>query len=482
MFKQVNIRSNFLIILLTLFVLATFTKCSKEQIETSSVTPPKSSQRIQSLRLRNSTDVTSSIKKVYYARNFDDSLSKAPDKIKYTPDWQNPIVCYSSDSSIHYLYPLQVTIVRNGAMVKATESGISSFLIVKNAQDFYRGVYVESKVTDQKLTQPPLEFLKTFNGNLELHNLSNRRFAKIPYYNGKVTYDYKQVIKQRGLSRSGHYEEICITTSRCTWNNYCVNDPVVVTVTEGCYYPPALPSSQCREWQLSYDEYFQECTLYWYEDAPENPGEGGGGGGGDYGYEITDDFDNYPCAKSLVAKMKTMQSSLANLIRNSFDVHDEINLNFFPDATMVNTSVDGNLNSVSGHNYQIGINPDVLTKATNEYIIVTLYHEALHAYFAEKLKELGQAAFDQQFLGLQVNGGRLLAVVNDQHTPLGYNKYVTGLRDVILAYNPNFDISRAAVLAQAGIILSSANDTNINKQERDTTDPNHPGATGTKCQ
>lgn len=34
--------------------------------------------------------------------------------------------------------------------------------------------------------------------------------------------------------------------------------------------------------------------------------------------------------------------------------------------------------------YQIGINRDILNKSTKEYILVTLYHEDLQAYFAEK--------------------------------------------------------------------------------------------------
>jgi hypothetical protein len=60
----------------------------------------------------------------------------------------------------------------------------------------------------------------------------------------------------------------------------CDSDPVVVTVTENCTYPDALPSSICREWQLSYDEVIQNCQMYWHEDTPENPGDPGTGGGG----------------------------------------------------------------------------------------------------------------------------------------------------------------------------------------------------------
>lgn len=137
--------------------------------------------------------------------------------------------------------------------------------------------------------------------------------------------------------------------------------------------------------------------------------------------------------------------------------------------------------SRSASNFRIGINPDVLDNATKEYILVTLYHEALHAYFVQKEINLGVAEFKRQFLGIAVYGGRLLGVQDSEHWPMGYTDYIRGLRNSIISFNPNFSLDRAMALAKAGIIVLTPEESKINKQERNTNDPNSPGYQGTKC-
>ena len=193
--------------------------------------------------------------------------------------------------------------------------------------------------------------------------------------------------------------------------------------------------------------------------------------------DITSEFENYPCARALVEQMGTLNSDIAKLIKDTFGVNDITNINFYPDPRLSGTITDGQLNSQSGMTFQIGINPDVLAKSTKEYILVTLYHEALHAYFAQKLATLGRDEFNKQFTGVDVNGGRLISVVNDQHTTMGYDKFVRGLKDAILAFNPRFDPSRATALAELGIIQLNPSEAEINKQERSSS----ASATGTKC-
>ncbi|WP_131537306.1 SprT family zinc-dependent metalloprotease [Pedobacter nototheniae] len=202
--------------------------------------------------------------------------------------------------------------------------------------------------------------------------------------------------------------------------------------------------------------------------------------------EITDEFENYPCAKALVQKMKTLNSDIANLIKNAFNTNDLKNLNFVADPALAGTNIDGhymrgNTTPESGVGFhEIGINPDVLNNSTQEFILATLYHEALHAYFAQKLSDLGKAEFDRQFLGVEVNGGRLL-VQDEAHISMGYQRFVTGIKNTILAFNPGFDPNRAEIIAKSGIVQALPAESKINSQERNPYDPNNPGATGTKC-
>jgi len=231
-------------------------------------------------------------------------------------------------------------------------------------------------------------------------------------------------------------------------------------------------------------------------DGSGSGGSGGGGSGGGSGSgsgtapsssDITNELKAYLCAQELVEKMKTLNTDIANLIKNAFGKNDLVNINFKADPSLVGTTVDGkNLSAaIAGPTatYQVGINPDILNKSTKEYILATLYHEALHAYFAEKKRALANqpGEFERQFLGIEVNGGRLLQVVDQDHWPMGYDKFLRGIKDAILSYNPSFNADRAIAISKTGIVGLTPSEANINKQERDTTDPNNPGATGTKC-
>ncbi|MBB6269988.1 hypothetical protein HDF26_000415 [Pedobacter cryoconitis] len=212
------------------------------------------------------------------------------------------------------------------------------------------------------------------------------------------------------------------------------------------------------------------------------PGGAGGGGGGNPGNNNPSDIivslKEFPCAQAVAEQLPTLKNDIAKILQKTFAQKDLINLTFEPRPSISGTKTDGELISSSGSNYVVGINPDILTNSTKEYILVTLYHEGLHAYFSEKKRLLGDAEFERQFLGINVNGGRLIAVQNEGHWPMGYDMYIRGLKDAILSLNPNFGADRALALAEAGIIQLEPSGSIINDQERDT---RKPGYTGNKC-
>lgn len=109
-----------------------------------------------------------------------------------------------------------------------------------------------------------------------------------------------------------------------------------------------------------------------------------------------------------------------------------------------------------------------------------MYHEALHGFFNKRSEDLKNSPgeFSRLYEGVTVNGGRMLGVKDDGHLPMAYNNFVSGLRDIILAFNPDFGSDRAMSLAKFGIITLLPEEVKDNAQERDTT---KSGYTGTKC-
>lgn len=200
--------------------------------------------------------------------------------------------------------------------------------------------------------------------------------------------------------------------------------------------------------------------------------------------DIIDSLVGYPCAQDLVKKIPNLKNSIAALIKTTFASGSDIDLKFTVDAALKGTSTDGKFIGFAGAangsygTYTIGINPDVLNSATKEFILVTLYHESLHAYFDHMKRILTPTEFTNRFGNLSSNGGRTLFTEVNGHFEMGANNFLLGMRDGIRAFNLSYDIDRAYALAKGGVVILSLNDKSVNDQERDTT---NPGYTGTKC-
>jgi hypothetical protein len=200
--------------------------------------------------------------------------------------------------------------------------------------------------------------------------------------------------------------------------------------------------------------------------------------------DIIDSLRGYPCAQDLLRKLPNLRTQIAILIKNTFAVNDNINITFKVNSSLAGTTVDGRTIPPTAFvpgitdEETVELNPDILKNASKEYILVTLYHEALHAYFNKMKNQLSPTEFTNRFGNISVNGGRTLFTEVDGHFEMAASNYLNGLRDVIRTFNPNYDIGRAYILAQAGIVQLSPSNKTINEQERDTT---KPGFTGTKC-
>ena len=94
---------------------------------------------------------------------------------------------------------------------------------------------------------------------------------------------------------------------------------------------------------------------------------------------IKDSLTN-PCAKALLAQAPNLNNDIAKLMRNTFGTSDKFNI------TVSNKYLIGATGSYNGQkngdviNCDIFLDDNMLKTATQEYILVTLYHEVLHAF------------------------------------------------------------------------------------------------------
>jgi len=203
----------------------------------------------------------------------------------------------------------------------------------------------------------------------------------------------------------------------------------------------------------------------------------------------------YACAKRLLAQLTNLNSDIARIIYQAFGVSSTTNNIIFSEGSLADFPA-GSKEDGFTIGYSIAINPSVLSNSSNEYRLVTFYHEALHAFLNLERQRLGQDAFSTKYPEILVTASsNFSGNVNDpfdyslketsynspvdkdpQHRTMA--EYFTNeLRDAIHAYNPNFPIERATALARFGI-FKDPSITYYNTAERDVT---KGISVGTKC-
>ncbi len=222
------------------------------------------------------------------------------------------------------------------------------------------------------------------------------------------------------------------------------------------------------------------------------PGHGGGSGGGTNSpsaedKEIIDSLQGYPCAQQILAMLPYLKSDISDLIDQTFNGSIENgfkNLKFSAvNANIIGQKVDGD----AGGNIlspTIRLNKYVLENSSQEYIVATMIHEALHAYLNFSKQSLGSEAFQQQFPSVteyyDANSNRTLYLINQSHS--SYGPFVNAIKNAILNYNPQFDPQKAYALALMGVVTRSSmseQEIRINDQERNR--KTNPLGSGTLC-
>ena len=196
---------------------------------------------------------------------------------------------------------------------------------------------------------------------------------------------------------------------------------------------------------------------------------------------IKDSLTN-PCAKALLAQAPNLNNDIAKILRETFGTSDKFNI------TVSNKYLIGATGSYNGQkngdviNCDIFLDDNMLKTATQEYILVTLYHEVLHAFFDVERNRLGEEEFKQKSLSvretyLPIGNGdqeRRYLLMNDHSK---FNSFIETLAQSILSFNRSFPLEKARALAKEGIVekymLSSTEENFINEQKG--------GNGGSKC-
>lgn len=227
------------------------------------------------------------------------------------------------------------------------------------------------------------------------------------------------------------------------------------------------------------------CTKY--QNCISEPSDSGPGADSDpqQNQDIVSQLQNYPCAQNLVQQLPTLKNDIATAMRQIFENNSNYNITFKPKTGLGNT--DGitfsSSTNTGSFNAIININTDVLQHSTKEYILVTMYHEVIHAFLAAEKSRLGEATFHDQYPGVIVgydyapNGNiinRFTFVAG--HQQLG--PFLSTLQNILSTYNPNLSQATIKAMAKAGITTMTAEEITLNKNERDVTLENYKG---TKC-
>ncbi|SUJ29113.1 Uncharacterised protein [Sphingobacterium spiritivorum] len=258
------------------------------------------------------------------------------------------------------------------------------------------------------------------------------------------------------------------------------------------------PGLKCEYIKVAYvctgnycsDRYEWMCVRNWATLDPDNPEPvnppytgpwpelpGGGGSGetesNDNGNkEIIDSLQGYPCAQAILKKLPNLENKIAQWLKKTFN-NSDYDLTFRAITTMSDT-LDGYYfpNNAIATAQTITLNGNMLLKASQEYIIATMYHEALHSFlYMEELR------LKEQF-GITYTGYAKINLAGSTKFLKKHQEYSTLLSDLanaIKEFNPAISDYDAMALAKGGVI------SDMNTIEGSINYNHKNGKTGTKC-
>src|SRR5436190_15070569 len=116
---------------------------------------------------------------------------------------------------------------------------------------------------------------------------------------------------------------------------------------------------------------------------------------------IIDSLQGYPCAQGILTQLPSINDNAKAILKNVFGVDSLVNIIFIADSSLsqnLNAYTQGNsiqFNPTTGSfNVKIRINTWVLKNSSKEFIIKTMFHEAIHAFIDYHWKKYTNGLID----------------------------------------------------------------------------------------
>lgn len=223
-----------------------------------------------------------------------------------------------------------------------------------------------------------------------------------------------------------------------------------------------------------------------YQNIPPL-GDGGSGGNSDgtvptytsdEDKEIIDSLQGYPCAQEVLKKLPNLENRISAWLNKVFNNTTENNITFRV-STKLGSKVDGawNTNNAIGSTQTISLNADMLSKASQEYIAATMFHEALHGYLFMEKKRLEAEGKTSQF-GILYPGFSEVSIESQPRFVKKHQDFGTQLKDLAAAirtFAPTLSEYDAMALAKGGVV------SDMSSVEKSANYNHREGSAGTRC-
>lgn len=197
---------------------------------------------------------------------------------------------------------------------------------------------------------------------------------------------------------------------------------------------------------------------------------------------IVDNLTN-PCAKALLAQAPNLNNDIARLMRNTFGTSDKFNITV-TEKPLSGMSGYSSFPEVKQNSIEaiIYLNSNMLGTVTQEYVLVTIYHEVIHVFLNAEHAKLGETVFNQKYPSVTyqdypVGNGQQTRRYKLRTDHSRFDAFLEKLAQSIISFNPNFTLERARAIAKEGIVedffISPTDATFIQEQKN--------GTNGTKC-
>ena len=201
------------------------------------------------------------------------------------------------------------------------------------------------------------------------------------------------------------------------------------------------------------------------------------------------------CAKALLAQAPNLNNDIARLMRNTFGTSDKFNITVHNKSFATDTLHKGDVaytvpkGSISGNVHtldcDIYLNDDIITRASQEYILATIYHEVIHSYLIYELQTLGAVAFNQKYPSVYMkefpignrNKTKMYTLIRvEQHDK--FSNFIESLAQSIMSFpNTKISLETARAMAKAGVV----EETSLSEKEKDLDKQQKLGKSGTTC-